>query len=106
LAFTEALQNASAAGVITPGQAGQYESAANTATDAQIQQLTIQLNELIANTPSAAAATAAQSTTAAAPSASWWSGSTTVFGTTVSNSTLAIGAGLAAILGCAALRKK
>ncbi len=106
LAFTEALQQASAAGVITPGQAGSYQSAANTATDAQIQQLTIQLNELMADTPSAVASTAAQAVAAPATTTSWWSGSTTLFGSTVSNSTLAIGAGVLAVLGYAALRKK
>ena len=44
--------------------------------------------------------------TAATTSTSWWSGSTSLFGTTVSNSTLAIGAGLAAVALWAAFKKK
>jgi hypothetical protein len=104
-AFSEALEQAAALGVITSGQAGQYESAANTATDAQLQQLTAQLNELVASTPSAAA-TIAPSTSVPATTTSWWSGSTTLFGATISNPMLAIGAGLIAVIGYAALKKK
>jgi hypothetical protein len=106
-AFQQALENAAALGVISTTEAAQYNSAADTATDAQLQQLTAQINSLVASTPSAAAAAA--DATAAAPAAastSWLDGTTTLFGSTLNNSTLAIGAGLAAVLGYAWLSKK
>ena len=109
-AFQAALENASALGVITTAQVAQLQAQATQSTDQQLQTFTAQINNLVASTPSAQAAAAASNSAlagaAATTSTSWWSGTTTVLGTTVSNSTLAIGAGLAAVALWAAFKKK
>jgi hypothetical protein len=113
-AFQQALATASALGVINSTQAGQIQSQANGATDSQVQSLTAQLITLINSTPSAgaaqtnAAALSATTGTAAttATTTSWWSGSTSLLGYTFANSSLAIGGGIAAIVGYFAFRKK
>lgn len=106
-AFQQALANAAALGVISPTQASQIQAQANNATDAQIQNLTQQINVLVESTPSAAAAASTTaSATTAATSTSWWDGSTTIFGATVSNPVLVLGAGIIGVLGYAFLRKK
>lgn len=103
-AFSAALSNAVALGVITSAQAAQYQSAASTSTDAQLNSLTNQIVALAATSTPATVATA--STAAATTTTSWWSGTTTLFGSAVSNSTLTIGAGLLAVLGYAFFKKK
>jgi hypothetical protein len=96
-AFSQALESAAALGVISPTDVASYQSSANTATDAQLQALTAQINALVASTPSAAAAaTAATATTATTTTTSWWDDTTTLFGSQIQNSTLAIG-GIAAL---------
>ena len=109
-AFNAALALAVSYGVISSQGASQLQAQASGASDATVQGLTAQINSLLASTPSAAltaaGATAAAPATTAAASTSWWSGSTSLFGSTVSNSTLAIGAGLAAVALWAAFKKK
>jgi hypothetical protein len=109
-AFNAALANAVAYGVISTQGAAQLQSQTSNATDATVQALTAQINQLLATTPSAAltaaGATTTPASTAVTPSTSWWSGSTTLFGSTISNSTLAIGASLAAVALWAAFKKK
>ena len=110
-AFNAALSQAVSYGVISTTGAASLQAQANGASDATVQALTAQINQLLATTPSAALTAAGASTSTATPttataSTSWWSGSTTLLGATVSNSTLAIGAGLAAVALWAAFKKK
>ena len=109
-AFYAALSQAVSSGVVSTTQAAQLESQAAGQNDQAVQQLILQINNMLITTPSAALATATGATAAAATtsaaSTSWWSGSTTLFGTTVSNPVIAIGAGLIAVVGYALFRKK
>lgn len=96
--FSQTLEYAAQIGVITSGQASQYQAAANTATSSQLQALTAQLQQLIASTPSAAAtsSTAADAAntaalTAATPTTSWWDGTTVLFGSAIPNGDLVVG---------------
>ena len=106
--FNAALAQAVAMGVITTQQASQYQAMASGQTDATVTGLTQQINQMVSATTSAAAGPQDTSAVASAAttSTSWWDGSTTVFGSVVSNSTLAIGAGLAAVALWAAFKKK
>jgi hypothetical protein len=108
-AFNAALASAVSYGVISTTGAAQLQSQTSGATDATVQALTTQINQLMATTPSSAltaAGAVATPATAVATSTSWWDGTTTIFGATVGNPMLVIGAGLAAVGLWAAFKKK
>lgn len=105
-AFQQALAQASALGVISSTQVSQIQAQANDATDSQIQSLTQQINSLISSASISTGTTATTTAAAATTSTSWWDGTTSIFGATVSNSTLAIGAGVVAVLGYAIFKKR
>lgn len=91
-AFQQALATAAQYGVVSTTQAAQYQSSANSASDAQIQQLTAQLNQLIASAPTAATVAASVAAGTPTTSTSWLDEQTSILGTEVTNSTLLIGA--------------
>jgi hypothetical protein len=110
-AFNAALASAVSFGVITPQGAAALQAQAAGASDAIVRSLTAQISQQMASTPSAASVAAGGSaaSSAAASSeapASWWDASTTIFGKSISNPILVIGAGLAAVGIWAAAKKK
>jgi hypothetical protein len=104
-AFQQALQNASNLGILSAAQITQIQAQALGMSDADLQSLTSSINSLITSSQ-ASATTATPATPAATSTTSWWNGTTTLFGSTWNNSTMAIGAGLLAVLGYAFLKKK